>query len=305
MEIQKENNAKFAFYYLLSLVSLLFVALSTGMIIFQIINKYVVDIINEYSASYSSDALRFAISALVIATPIFFLMSRQIYKFLFQGDMRKNSAIRKWLTYFIMLVSSVVMIGWLIATLNNFLDGELTIKFFLKAITALGISALIFSFYFYDMRRQLVAGQKDKIISIYAYGSLVFVLIVFISSLFVVEPPSEIRNRKMDDLILRDFSSLQRAIDEYYSENSNLPNNLAVLKEEYNYINDDVLKDPETNRIYDYKIIDNKKYELCAVFRTANTEPELNYNFYKSDWLHESGEQCIEQRIRNKDEFRP
>ncbi len=36
--MSNHNSAKYAFFYMLSLVALVFVALSTGMIIFQIIN---------------------------------------------------------------------------------------------------------------------------------------------------------------------------------------------------------------------------------------------------------------------------
>ena len=66
------NGAKFAFFYLLSLVALIFMALSTGMIVFQIINKNLVDIINQYQGRFSDDALKFAISALIIPLPVIF-----------------------------------------------------------------------------------------------------------------------------------------------------------------------------------------------------------------------------------------
>jgi len=64
-------------------------------------------------------------------------------------EAEKESGIRKWLTYFILLVSAVVMIGWLIGTISSFLNGELSLKFILKSLTSILISALIFSFYLY------------------------------------------------------------------------------------------------------------------------------------------------------------
>ena len=68
---------------MLSLVALVFMAVATGMIVFQIINKAIIDIINEYSGRYSSEALKFGISALIISAPIFYLTIRQINKNLF------------------------------------------------------------------------------------------------------------------------------------------------------------------------------------------------------------------------------
>ena len=144
----EKQNAKFAFFYMLSLVALVFTSLSTGMIIFQIINKTIADDLSLAPGGFSQDALRFAISAIIIAAPIYFVLMRLINKNLLSGQMGKESGVRKWLTYFILLVSFVVMIGWLIATIGSFLNGEFTIKFILKALTSILISALILAFIF-------------------------------------------------------------------------------------------------------------------------------------------------------------
>ncbi|MDP2736291.1 MAG: DUF5671 domain-containing protein, partial [bacterium] len=133
----EKQNAKFAFFYMLSLVALVFTSLSTGMIIFQIINKLIVDDLSLAPGGFSQDALRFAISAIIIAAPIYFILMRLINKNLLSGQMEKESGIRKWLTYFILLVSAVVMIGWFIATIGSFLNGEFTIKFILKSLTSI------------------------------------------------------------------------------------------------------------------------------------------------------------------------
>jgi len=164
MKKQENNTAKFAFYYMLSLIALIFAALSAGMIIFQIINKNIVDVIVQRASDFSPHQLKFAISALIISAPIFYATTWQIYKNLFSGVFDKDSGVRRWLTYLVILVSSVVMLGWLIAIVNNFLDGELTVKFILKAATAIGIAAAIFTFYYYDIKRDKIAGKRDKII---------------------------------------------------------------------------------------------------------------------------------------------
>src|SRR3989339_175203 len=140
--MEKNNAAKFAFFYMLSLVSLIFTALSTGIIIFQFINKNITDVLSTTTTGFDSSALKFAISAVIIAAPIYFVLMSLINKNLFEGNLDKESGIRKWLTYFIIFISSVVMIGWLIGTVNFFLDGELTIKFILKSITAILFSEI-------------------------------------------------------------------------------------------------------------------------------------------------------------------
>jgi len=303
--MSQNNAAKFAFFYMLSLVALIFMALSAGMIIFQIINKHIVDVINQYRGHYSPEALKFAISALIISAPIFYLTIKQIYKNLFSGALNRDSGIRKWLTYFILFVSSVVMLGWLIATVNSFLDGELTTKFILKAITAIGIAAAIFTFYLYDIKRSEVLGRKDRVIQIYFYGSLVVVIAVFIASLFVVESPTETRNRKLDNAILNDFDSLDMAIEEYYGDNGKLPNSLEIIKDEFTYISDEDSEDPETKKEYEYRIVAENKYELCAFFRSSNKDSEDNrYGYNKERWPHGAGYECLGQKAKSVEEVR-
>lgn len=297
----KNEQAKFAFFYMLSLVALLFMSLSSGMIIFQIINKYVVDILHNYN-DFSMEQLKFAISAIIISTPIYYFTTRQILRNLHEGKLDKDSGIRKWLTYFILLVSSVVMIGWMIGIINSFLDGELTMKFILKAVTAIAIAGIVFSYYLYDIRREDVE-KRSKIIMIYFFTSLVLILAVFITSLFIVESPRETRNRKIDNLILEDFTEIDRAVNDYYREFNELPEDLDIIQEEFNYINSDDLEDSIHNKRYEYKVTGDRSYEICASFLTSNIKDGsiYQYNYYGEEWEHESGYQCIKQKLYNTD----
>jgi uncharacterized membrane-anchored protein len=94
----------------------------------------------------------------------------KIYFNLKTGELKKDSDVRRWLTYFILFISSVVVIGSLIRILNNFLDGALTINFVLKALTVLSIAALIFGFYFYDIKRkEFETNKANKIFFIVSY----------------------------------------------------------------------------------------------------------------------------------------
>lgn len=294
----ESNVAKSAFFYMLSMVALVFMALSTGMIIFQIINKNIADAISNYSGVFSQEALKFAISAIIISTPIYNLVMRQINKNLFSGKIDKNSGVRKWLTYFILFVSSVVVIGWLIGIINSFLGGELTIKFVFKAITAVLISAVIFTYYLYDIKRENVVNIKDKTITIYSYATLAIVIIVLIASFFFIDSPAKTRNINYDDLIIQKFSTIDNAINNYYNDNKKLPANLDELKSDINYLIDSDLENPLTKKKFDYKAIDNNKYELCADFKTSNrNDNDINQYPYGKRWIHDEGYQCIRQNV--------
>lgn len=302
METSNHNSqaAKFAFFYMLSLVALIFTALSSGMIIFQIINKLIPDVPGFFQGSFSDSSLKYAISQLIIAAPIFFLTMRQIHKYLYSGELDNNSGIRKWLTYFMLFVSSVVLIGWLIGTLNSFMQGELTTKFLLKAITAIGISATVFSYFFYDIKRKEVKGMHDSRIRMFLIGSLIVVAGALAGSLFVVESPTEARNRKLDSMVVIDFNEIDQAINIYYSENKKLPKTLVTLQEDISFLRDNDLQDPVTNKPYEYKITGDKTYELCASFRTESGNKTSRNYYFDDRWHHKAGEQCLAQTVRTE-----
>lgn len=86
-----KQNAKYTFYYLLSLVALVFMAQGVGAIVFSIIDKTVTDVLNNTAGNFDSQ-LKFAISALFIAAPIFYLITSLIYKGLRQGELDKIRA---------------------------------------------------------------------------------------------------------------------------------------------------------------------------------------------------------------------
>jgi hypothetical protein len=289
------NAAKYAFFYLLSLVALIFVSTAVGAIVFQIINKYIPDVLTNYSGSFTPEALKYGISALIIATPLYYFLAILIHKSLFKGILDKDSAVRRWLTYFVLLVTSVVMIGWFISIINTFLDGDLTLKFALKALTAIIIAAIIFAYYLYDIRREEVLGKADKLIQVFLFGSLIIIIASFIFSLFVVQSPAEARRVKLDQAIVNSFSVIDGNINRYYTEYNKLPASLELLKSEYNEISDKDLVDPVTGKKYDYKAVSDLKYEICAEFK-ASTSDLPNY-YYDQRWSHQAGYQCLTQKV--------
>jgi len=278
------NSAKYAFYYMLSLVTLFIMSLSFGSILFEIVEKFFPDITrgNYYN---DSSSLKMAISGILIATPIFYYIMHKIYANLKSGELKAEAEIRKWLTYFILFISSVVVIGSLISILNNFLDGALTINFILKALAVLFIAFLIFSFYFYDIRRKEFKNQKIN--RIFFISTLTIVAIALISSFFLIESPSEARNRKLDQNILQDFNNIKYSIDNYYYKYEKMPKELADINGEINIVNESIKAE------YIYNVIDGTRYRLCTEFLSSNLEKK--YNYLDGTWKHDKGYQCIEK----------
>ncbi len=290
----KNSNAKFAFLYMFSLVALLFVALGTGQVFFHAINKYVSDALSPFSSPFMQ--LTTAISYLIISIPIYFSLVYIIEKSLKNKDLDKDAGIRRWLVYFILLVSSIVMVIWLIVTLNNYLNGELALRSGLKALTAFLISAIIFSYYFYDVRRDKIVAA-DPVIRSYFIGGLIITIGALIFSFFFVESPAEARQRKHDAEVLNQFSQIDSAINAYYSKNNRLPESIVQSFEESPYLDINNFKDPLSAKAYDYKKVGDDAYELCAEFMTDNRNQnnQRDYN-YSDRWPHAAGYQCLKQK---------
>ena len=295
------NNAKYAFYYLLSLVALIFTAVSVGMISFGIINDTVADALTMRNGV--SDSLKFAISALIIATPIFFLMQSLINKGLRKGELDKESGVRRWLTYFILLVSSVTILGVFIGVLNNFLAGEFTISFILKSVSMLVISAAVFSFYFYDIKRTNVT-DKNLVMRIFFFASLGIIVISFVASWFFIESPVLTRAKRLDQNLVNNITSLENAVNSYNDKYKKLPDSLDQVKNDRDiYLDIRSLVDPETNVPIVYNKVSDKTFQFCATFRTdnKNINPQTDTSYSDPTKLHLAGYQCISSNTWSAD----
>jgi hypothetical protein len=104
---------------MLSLVALIFMALAVGGILFQIINKSIYDPFDMESGRYYSSVFKMGIAAILVAAPIFYLATIQIFKNMISGVLDDESGVRKWLTYLLLFASLIVMIVWMITTIFN------------------------------------------------------------------------------------------------------------------------------------------------------------------------------------------
>ncbi len=288
-----KNYAKYVFYYLLALVALAFTAISVGLVAFAVINQTVAS-----PLFYSDDngSLRFAISALLIAAPIFFVTQRLIFKGLRKGELDFDSPVRRWLTYLILFVSSVTILGVLIAIINNFLSGDFTLRFVLQMLTVILIAGLIFSFYLYDIRREAVQ-DKEPALKAFFWGALILAVAAFIAAWFFVESPTVTRAKKLDNKLMNSINMLENSINSYQQEYNRLPQNLTELQNSRTaFFNASDLVDSDNGLPIVYEAVNNQDYKLCATFRTDTTDtkiyPDKEYRYnYRN---HDAGYYCFE-----------
>ncbi len=297
-----KHNAKYAFYYLLSLAALIFVALSVGMIIFGVIDKTILDALAVNNSSSTDNQLKFAISALFIAGPTYYFLSRLINRGLHKKELEPDSPLRRWLTYFIILVAAVIILAVFVGVIDNFLAGELTVRFILKAVTMLIIAGAVFSFYFYDVKRQTIK-DKDRVIRLFGWISAVLVLAVFITAWFFVQSPKLARAKRLDQLLVNNIYQLENDVNSYYSQYGRLPADLKEIEDSPDvYLDPKNLVDPETKQAIEYKKESEKKFSFCAFFRAASDESSDKSQAYNNSGNkdHNAGYDCLEGQLWSK-----
>jgi hypothetical protein len=88
---------------------------------------------------------------LIVAFPVFLLASLTIGKQVAADPTRRNSAMRKWLTYLTLLVAAGVIVGDGITLVFNVLSGELTTRFVLKVLVVAVVAGAAFGYFTWSM----------------------------------------------------------------------------------------------------------------------------------------------------------
>ena len=122
-----------AFLYLLLFGALYSSAFHLGNVFFQLVNLAYPDP-SWADPEFLYTSLRWSISTLVVAIPLFFSTAWRETKTAVVRPERRASAMRMWLLYFTLLLATAVLIGDLIALIYNVISGGDTVAFYLKAL---------------------------------------------------------------------------------------------------------------------------------------------------------------------------
>ncbi|MFA9262226.1 MAG: DUF5671 domain-containing protein [Undibacterium sp.] len=267
-----------------SFILLGIVATALGTLYFQVINLSfpdALDATNWYGQSAATSAIHYSIAALLIGFPMYYFAMRLWFRQFREDEGRTESKLSKWLTYLVLLVTAVTIVGDLIATVYTLLQGEITARFFLKALVILSIAGGVFGFYYLERKKiQYRADIPRRIFQ--RFGQVVAVMVfvgVGLGFMFGGSPTTE-RNRSFDETRASHLSSLASCVEQYASSLGALPRTLAELTKssQYSYCQS-YLRDPETSAPYEYRIVTPSKaqgagyvgeFELCAAFTLAS-----------------------------------
>ncbi len=143
---KRSGSAKDAFLYLVSFATLATWTYGLGSVMFELINRWIKDPVqpNYYGGFYQ---MANSLAAIIVAFPVYMLVTRYILGELEQHPEKLESSVRKWLTYIALFITAVLAVGDLITFLTAVLRGELTANFSAKAAVVLVITGGIFWYY--------------------------------------------------------------------------------------------------------------------------------------------------------------
>ena len=150
-------SAREAFAYLVLFSTLYFFAWNLGSLLFQLIQYALPDPTDpDWQLMRLSGGIRWAISALVIAFPVFVFAAHRVSRDVDKHPIKRLSPVRRWLTYLTLFVAATVLIGDLTALVFNLLGGDLSLRFVLKVLVVGVIAGTVFGYYLWDLRQEEV-----------------------------------------------------------------------------------------------------------------------------------------------------
>ncbi len=285
--------AREAFLYLVSFIALYVSAISFGLLVFGLIDFSISDPL-DYRDRYPSGEEATAIASVIVSFPLYLFPTRLLARQAAEDPERRQSLVRRWLTYITLVVAAGFILGDLIALLANLLGGDPTVRFALKATAILAITGCIFGYYLWDMRQTEAptaasGGARPLQILVAAVALVVVGCIAY--ALFLMGSPGQQRDIRLDRERVSHLSNIAENIDVYWELNGELPIDLVDMSGPRYFLSR--IHDPERGGRYEYRVLEDGHYELCAVFSTDTAEQEGERRFSERAWDHGRGETCF------------
>lgn len=280
-----------AFLYVVMFMALFVSAFNLGAVLFGLIDLALPDPAGMPTVVIR-EMIRFSVSALVVASPVFVFVSAVIRRSVKAQPGSRTSRIRLQLTYLTLFVASCILVGAVTALVYSFLGGELTARFVLKSLTVTAIAGGAFGHYLRGLREaEREARARRHRDPLPALGAAA-VAVAVVAGLVALGSPANQRLDRLDARRAQDLDAISRAIDRFEATHERLPATLDELQR-----SSDVqvaITDPVTREPYGYEAGTGTAYELCATFDRATVERDFRRGRPFS--RHEAGRHCFPLR---------
>jgi len=115
-----------------------------------------------------------------------------------------------------------------------------------------------------------------------------------IAAVVMVGGPETGRLERLDERRVDDLRAVVKAVDRFWTDQERLPASLQELGEDPRARIDYL--DPDSGEPYEYRVLEGRSYELCAVFEQESPSPRRGLVDF---WSHGVGRRCFELTARS------
>ena len=301
-------TAKDFFLWFGAMVALYWSVFALVSLIFDYLNYAMPDALQYFSGDPYSSSISYEMASLIVLSPIFLVLMRIIRRSIGRDASRAEIWVRRWALVLTLFIAGATVAGDLIALVQYFFNGDITLRFLLKVIVLLLVVGGLFLHFLADLKGYWQANpRKSRLIGI-ATGVLVLVTIV--AGFLIVGTPWQARTYRYDDQKVSDMQMIQNQIVSYWQAKQKLPKALADLDDPISGYS--APSDPQTGAAYEYIVTGTHSFKLCtsfnaqtqsyslsAIARMAPVAP-VGYPSKAStpdNWQHGAGRVCFKRTI--------
>jgi hypothetical protein len=144
-----------AFEHILMFISMYVLAITIGLTLSLFVEKWFPGAPELYESgnnSWKLSMLRGYIASLIVSYPLFAFFFLRITKRTMDNPFVRTLKARKFLIYLTLVVAFIIVISNIISIIFNFLNGNVTLNFFLNFLIIVSISSLIFFYYLQQVK---------------------------------------------------------------------------------------------------------------------------------------------------------
>jgi len=283
-----------------SLISLYLSVIFLLVLVFGLINLAFPDSAAGYYALESAgSSVRLGIAMVLVFAPTFFFLTRKVNNIRRQTPSNAYLTLTKWLIYFSLLIGGGALLIDLVVVILTFLEGEITIRFILKALAILVVIGAASYYYLHDAKGYWVRNEKKSIV--FGLLAMLITTLTVVYGFTQIETPAVERQASIDQQQINDLQLIQWRIQDYLSSTDRLPESLVTLE-------GTLPQAPSERTAYEYRVTD-EGFALCATFQTESFNDMFPRSFVPQtseaiiinpdNWLHGIGLVCFERKVQN------
>jgi hypothetical protein len=296
------GGAREAFLHLVAFAALYTTVISVVTLVFTYISLLLPDAtVSQYvvRAEQIRSSIRWGISAVIVSFPVLIWLSWLLLREMRTAPDRARSPVRRWLTYLTLFVAAVALGVDLIALVSSLLGGELTGRLLLQIALVFLIAGACFAYYFLSLRMPPEQVRATSLHTRFGWAATAVILATIAGGIYLTGSPAAERLRRFDARRIDDLTTISgEVLNISLGPAWRNPQVTPVLRQPLPRTLEDVVSgaqqrrpritDPATSARYEYEVLSDSRFRLCATFDQPRDEP-LDVR-----WNHPAGRYCFE-----------